>query len=49
MTRYRQLSDQAGADITPQLMQSSNRVKELRDKYVNQGGNFDDFISTLNR
>lgn len=48
VTRYRQLSNQAGADITPELMQSSNRVDALRDKYINQGGNYDEFIDTLN-
>ena len=46
VTNYRSLAQSAGDDITPELLQASNDIDKLREKYNNRGGDFDAFTSS---
>ena len=47
VTNYRSLSQSAGDDITPELLQASNDMDKLREEYNNRGGDFDAFASGI--
>ena len=47
VTNYRSLSESAGAEITPELIDASNNLSALRKQYNERGGDFDAFVSSV--
>ena len=45
VTNYRSLSQSAGADLTPELIDASKNLDVLRKQYNERGGDFDAFVS----
>lgn len=46
VTNFRNLS-QASDDVTPDLIKASNLVDDFKSQYQQQGGNFDNFLTTI--